>query len=137
MKMARPEARHRQWNSAYQALNVSSALVSTGIVARDLDPARFQRFGDFADEVDVEHAIGMGRTGDADVIGESEPALERAGGDATVQVSLRRLFSGLAGRDVQRTFLDFDCSARRRQSQRRRSRCGRRFLRFFRCCKGG
>lgn len=50
------------------------------VTAGNLDPAGLQRFGDLAHKVDVQHAVGMGRAGDAHVVGQVEPAFKRAGG---------------------------------------------------------
>ena len=35
----------------------------------------------------MQHAVGMGGAADTDVIGEVEPAFERAGRNATVQIA--------------------------------------------------
>jgi MFS family permease len=66
---------------------------------RDLDPARFQRLGHFAHEVDMQHAVLMGSAGHAHMIGQLEPLFEGAGGDAAMQVGARRLVLVLAGGD--------------------------------------
>jgi len=53
--------------------------------ACDLDAARFQNLGDFAHKVDVQHSIGMGCLGHADMIGQREAPLERACGDPAMR----------------------------------------------------
>ena len=50
-------------------LGVDQFFLGRGTFA-DLDTARFQRFGHFADEVDVQHTVLVGRTDSADVIGD-------------------------------------------------------------------
>jgi hypothetical protein len=66
---------------------------------RDLDPAGFQRLGHFPHEVDMQHAVFMGSTRHAHMIGQLEPLFEGAGGDAAMQVGARRLVLVLAGGD--------------------------------------
>jgi hypothetical protein len=66
---------------------------------RDLDPARFQRLGHFAHEVDMQHAVFMGSPRHAHMVGQLEPLFEGAGGDAAMQVGARRLVLVLAGGD--------------------------------------
>ena len=51
----------------------------------DLDAARFQRLGDLAHQIDVQHAVLMVGTLDADMVGQREAALKGAGGDAAMQ----------------------------------------------------
>ena len=56
----------------------------------------------------MQHAVFMAGAGDADVVGQSEAALEGTGGDAAVQVGLFGRFGRLAGGDMQRAFLHFN-----------------------------
>src|SRR5690606_8696665 len=58
-------------------------LVGTRQVG-NLDPARLERLGDFAGEVDMQHPVRMGSTGHNDMIRQMEPALKGAGRDAAV-----------------------------------------------------
>src|SRR5262249_47439150 len=78
-----------------------------GRLGADRDLARLHRLGDLADEIDVKQAVLQAGTLDLDVIGELEPALERARGNALVEH-----LAGLLGLDLlfaadrQRAFLD-------------------------------
>lgn len=56
----------------------------------------------------MQHAVCMRRASDLDVVGQLELALERAGGDATVQVSAVAFLFGLASRDDQGAFAQLD-----------------------------
>ena len=55
----------------------------------DLDPARLHLLGHLAHQLDRQQPISDAGTRHLDVVGELEAALERAGGDAAVQVLLR------------------------------------------------
>ena len=50
----------------------------------------------------------MARPGHADVVGEVEAALERAGGDAAVEIDAAFVLAGFLRGDDQRVFADFD-----------------------------
>ncbi len=68
--------------------------------AGNFDPARFHLFGDFALELDRQHAVLELRTCYLDVVGKLEPALERTPGDAVVQI-LSAFLAGLLSADHQ------------------------------------
>lgn len=55
------------------------------LLGADLDRARLQRLGDLAHQFDAQQAVGHAGTVDADVVGELEPALKGAAGNAAMQ----------------------------------------------------
>src|SRR5438132_893644 len=68
-------------------------LLAPGASA-DVDLLRLHRFGDFADEVDRKQPVADVRALDLDVVGEREAPLERAVGDAAIDI-IRLLLFGL------------------------------------------
>ena len=62
----------------------------------------------FLHQFDMQHPVDMGRAGDADMIGQMEPTLERAGGDAAMQIGLLLFGLGLAGGHDKRAVLHLD-----------------------------
>jgi hypothetical protein len=71
-----------------------------------LDPARFQRLGHDALQADMQQAVVQVRALDHDMVGEHEPALERAAGDAAIQHLVLLRVVGRDGRRSQRVVLD-------------------------------
>ena len=64
--------------------------------------------GNLAQQLDVQHAVHVARALDADVVGQGELALERAGRDAAVQVGVLPVILGLAGRHDHGAVLHLD-----------------------------
>lgn len=74
-----------------------------GVAGRlDFDPARLQRLWHFALQLDDQHAVGVVRGLDSDVVGKVEPTLERTGGDAAVQILAIGVIVGATGRNHER-----------------------------------
>src|SRR5205823_3171252 len=69
------------------ALSASDRLTLLAPFARiDLDLLRLHRFGDLAHQVDCEQSVTNVRTLDLDMVGKREAALERARGDAAIDI---------------------------------------------------
>ena len=60
--------------------------IPSGRAAADFDPARLHRLGQHALERDAEQAVLEAGLARFDEVGELEAPLERAGGDAAVQI---------------------------------------------------
>ena len=61
--------------------------------AADTDLARLHRLGDLADQVDQQQAVLQVGALDLDMVGKPEAPLERAGGDAAIDIIARRSVS--------------------------------------------
>ena len=68
--------------------------------AGNRDPARLQRLGHFAQQIDMQHAVFMARAVHADMVGQLEPLFKGAAGDAAMEIArLARLLGALRGDD--------------------------------------
>jgi len=78
------------------------------LAAGDLDPARLQRLGHLAHEIDMQQTVGMGGLGHAHVVGQMEPTVEGTGRDPAMQVdAVAILLFRLAAADDQRVLAHF------------------------------
>ncbi len=77
-----------------------------GLAFRDRDSARLHGFRQLALQVDVKQAVLERGSRDLDILGEAEPALEVARGDALMNVLANLVLALLFTVDCQRTFFD-------------------------------
>src|SRR5260370_7389647 len=74
-------------STRYRCLGGLSLFDHLRLAPADLDLARLGRLGHLVDEVDMQHAVDQAGANDLDVVGEAEAPLERAPGDAAVQIT--------------------------------------------------